>query len=172
MARCSILYCCTTMSRGCGKIIRDRPAFLAGHRLRIKAGAGSGTRPLAALSPCGFQGDRESARSGGRKWFLLSRAPAFTRTPMQARRLRYEIPRWDGDAADQWGHSSWVRSGGDSRARDRALLDRPVDERGKDAEPDRNHPHDVVGAGLVVEIAAEPHAAETAHLMREEHESR
>src|SRR3546814_15016447 len=49
--------------------------------------------------------------------------------------------------------------------------DRPVHHGGQHAEHDAAPPHDVVGAGEVEEIAAEPDAEERADLVAEEHDA-
>src|SRR3546814_18493446 len=58
---------------------------------------------------------------------------------------------------------------GAGEAGDRLLADRPVHHGGQHAEHDAAPPHDVVGAGEVEEIAAEPDAEERADLVAEEH---
>src|SRR3546814_13550933 len=60
---------------------------------------------------------------------------------------------------------------GAGEAGDRLLADRPVHHGGQHAEHDAAPPHDVVGAGEVEEIAAEPDAEERAEPVAEEHDA-
>ena len=54
---------------------------------------------------------------------------------------------------------------------DGRLADRPVHDRGEQAQPDAEPPDRVVGAEAVVKVAAEPYAQERPDLMGEEHQT-
>ena len=58
------------------------------------------------------------------------------------------------------------------RALDALLADRQIDGGGRDAKRHRQPPHDEIGAGLLVQHAAEPHAEEAADLVTEECEAK
>src|SRR6266581_1455938 len=54
----------------------------------------------------------------------------------------------------------------------RPLVDRQIHDHGNHRQPDRDQPHELVGAGAGEEVAAEPAAEEAAELVEEEHETR
>src|SRR5437868_3834510 len=55
---------------------------------------------------------------------------------------------------------------------DLPFVDRQIDEAGKNAERNRQIPHDIVAAGRVVQLSTEPRAQKAADLVRKEREPR
>src|SRR6266513_3486632 len=68
--------------------------------------------------------------------------------------------------------SPGAASGWHGLAHDGPLVDGKVHDHGNHRQPDRDQPHELVRAGAVEEVDAEPAAEETAELMEEEHEAR
>src|SRR5262249_44805989 len=137
-------------------------------------GAGSFSKPCIAIARSLSTGISTTPTSARRASSISARS---TRRPAR-------IPsRWSTSRETACRGSSRCSAGGPRRgsaarrlggglrsgsADYRALLDRQIDERGEDAEPDRDQPHHAVRPGVVEQVPAQPHADEAAHLVAEE----